>query len=63
MTPEQLLNPRFKVIADYPKCQFIVGDILQRINGATNDIFHSDSKARNGGINLNELSLFQINIS
>jgi hypothetical protein len=34
MTPEQLLAPRFEVIADYPSSQLRIGDILtQSVNG------------------------------
>lgn len=33
MTPEELLTPRFKVIANYPNSPFKIGDILiQKIN-------------------------------
>lgn len=28
MTPDELLNPRYKVIADYPNSRFKIGDIL-----------------------------------
>jgi hypothetical protein len=30
MTTEELLKPRYKVIADYPGCPFKVGEILQK---------------------------------
>jgi hypothetical protein len=30
MTAEQLLKPRFEVIADYPDCKFKIGDILNQ---------------------------------
>ncbi len=33
MTPEQLLRPRFKAIADYPRSQCNVGDILEHFVG------------------------------
>lgn len=29
MTPEQLMIPRYKVIADYPRSRYIIGEIVQ----------------------------------
>lgn len=29
MTPKELLNPRFKVIANYPMSKYSIGDIIQ----------------------------------
>ena len=31
MTPEDLLTPRYKVIADYPGCPFKVGAVLEKV--------------------------------
>lgn len=39
MTASELLKPRFQVIADYPKSYFKAGDILERIERATNDYY------------------------
>ena len=38
MTPELLMKPRYKVIADYPKSPFDVGMILTK-SGGTNNVF------------------------
>lgn len=44
MNAQELLNPRFEVIADYPNNRYKVGDILQIAlnpwNGEPTDIFH-----------------------
>jgi len=32
MTAKELLNPRFEVIAEYPRCEFKKGDIIERPN-------------------------------
>src|SRR6478752_5959492 len=39
MTPENLLNPRYKVIADYPGCPFKVGQILEKVKVASGKEF------------------------
>lgn len=31
MTPEELMKPRYKVIADYPGCPFKVGQVLEKV--------------------------------
>lgn len=37
MSIEELLKPRFEVIAEYPNCNFKIGDILKPIKNATNN--------------------------
>lgn len=58
MTAKELLMPQFEVIAEYPKCQFIQGDILKRIRNATNHIYHTDEFAGVGGIMLHEIQKY-----
>lgn len=58
MTAEELMTPRFQVIAEYPLCIFAKGKILVRIKGATNDIFHTNEKALVGGLDLKVLEEF-----
>lgn len=40
MTQEELMRPRYRLIADYPNAPFPVGTVLTRIPNATNDWFH-----------------------
>lgn len=39
MTTEELMKPRYKVIADYPKCHYNVGDIIEPIGGDNWDCY------------------------
>lgn len=55
MKIEELLQPRFKVIADYPNSDWKVGDILCRINRATENWYHTNYGAFVGGIHYNTL--------
>ena len=55
---KELLNPRFEVIADYPKSEFKIGDILHRILYATDDVFHSDKNAGVGGLDLKDIEKY-----
>lgn len=41
MTVEELLKPRYKVIADYPKSIYKIGDIL-RVGGHSEDLLYCD---------------------
>lgn len=50
-----LLTPRFKVIGEYPNCNFKKGQILQRILNATNDWYHTDLYACMGGYDISDL--------
>jgi len=51
MSNEELLKPRYKVIADYPNCPYRVGDLVEFSNVGTSfhctttkeyDQFHED---------------------
>jgi hypothetical protein len=42
MTPEELLKPRYKVIAEYPKSPYPVGTII-RADGQSEDLLYCDS--------------------
>ena len=50
--------PKYIVIGGYPKCQFKKGDILLRIENATNEIYHLDKNVIVGGIDLEELEKY-----
>lgn len=39
MTTEELLKPRYKVIADYPGCPFKVGQVLEKVKVASGKEF------------------------
>lgn len=58
MTAKELLVPRFKIIIGYPRSEFKEGDILVRIKGSTNDIYHTDENAFVGGIDLEEIEKY-----
>ena len=58
MNAQELMSPRFEVVAEYPKCEFKKGAILRRIKYATNDIFHIDEYAPVGGLYLSEMEEF-----
>lgn len=58
MIKEELLKPRYKVIADYPNSEWKVGKILVRVKDATNDIFHVHEYAIVGDISLNEIKKY-----
>lgn len=55
MTAEELMTPRFQVIAEFPRCLFAKGTILLRIKNATNDVYHTNPNSPVGGINMKEL--------
>lgn len=42
MTAEKLMIPRFEVLEEYPNCKFKKGEVLTRLNGATNNWYHTD---------------------
>jgi len=58
MKSSELLSPRFEVIGEYPKCEFLNGQILCRIKYATNDCYHVDENAPVGGLDLSELEKY-----
>jgi len=58
MKAQELLIPRFEVIGEYPKCEFLKGELLVRIKYATNDVYHKDEHAPVGGLDLAEIEKF-----
>jgi len=55
MTANELMQPRFEVIAEYPICKFKKGEILLPIPRATNPWYHTDINCPIGEIQLPEL--------
>lgn len=58
MTSKELLTPRFEIIAEYPRCEFEKGNILNRIKNATNDVYHINEHAYVGGLDLIEIEKY-----
>lgn len=55
MKSEELLSPRFEVIAEYPNSNYKKGDILIRIKHATNEIYEIDEDSPVGGLDIDEI--------
>lgn len=56
MTTEQLLNPRYEVLINYPRSPFKIGDILKKVIGASTEIYYTEPFPPVGNL----LTLFEI---
>lgn len=54
----KLTVPRFEVIAEFPKCKFLKGDLLQRVINAANDWYHTDVYSCLGGYDISDLEKY-----
>lgn len=55
---KKLLAARFEVIETYPNSPFLKGEVLHRINRATDDIYHTNPESPVGGIEMFEIEKY-----
>lgn len=58
MTAKELLIPRFEVIETYPKSNFKIGNILERVPNATNDWYNHNKSLIDAEILLEEIEKY-----